>query len=324
MNRNLFLIIALACPGFGLFGAASATAQAVQKDSAAATVKLSPEQLKAFEGYFQSSQNKDNVVQFSVMENCLFAKLLLNNGEAHLVPESVLGFVSKEGGDEGPIHLVFHKDSTGVVNQVNVANNGVWNRIKDYKQVMKEQVVKKEMEHTPAQLARFRGLYQAQEDNSRFLQFSVKDNDLVLKQLWDGNEISFVPESELSFFSRQLPKFTLDFSGDKDGIIIQVLAFKRDVWIKTNKPALTPAILKSYEGEYRSQDDPDNEIRITATDSNIVVRQLWDKKDRMLQPLTENYFNNQDRSFPLVIVKDQQGKVTQVVLLTGNIFKKVE
>jgi hypothetical protein len=318
MNRKLFLIIAIACPGFGLFGTTSATAQAAQKDSATATIKLSPEQLKAFEGYFQSSQNKDNVVQFSAVENGLFAKLLWNNGEAHLVPESVMGFVSKEGGDDGPIHIVFLKDSTGVVNHVDVAKNGVWNRIKDYKPV-----VKKEMEHTPAQLMRFRGLYQLQGDNSRFLQFSVKDNNLVLKQLWDGNEINFLPESELSFFSTQVPQFPLDFSKDKDGIITQVLAFKRDVWIKTTKPALTPAILKTYEGKYRSEDDPDNEISITATDSNLVVRQLWDKKDRVLQPLTEIYFNNQDRTFPLVIVKDQQGKVSQAVLLTGNIFKKL-
>ena len=145
----------------------------------------------------------------------------------------------------------------------------------------------------------------------------------MLKQLWDGEEILFVPESELSFFSKAIPSFSLDFSKDKDGIIIQVLAFKRDVWIKTSKPALTPAILKSYEGKYRSKDDPDNEIRITATDSNLVVRQLWDRKDYVLQPLTVIYFNNQDRSFPLVIVKDENGKIVQVVLLTGNVFNRV-
>jgi hypothetical protein len=317
MNRNLFLLVVVASAGFDLLGASSATAQAVQKDSA--IVHLSPEQLKPFEGFFQSPQNKDFVVQFSAIDNGLFARLFWNNGEMQLKPESAMGFVSKEGGDEGPIHLVFQKDSTGVVNQVDVAKNGVWNRIKDYKPV-----VKKEMEHTPAQLLRFRGLYQLQGDNSRFLQFSVKDNNLVLKQLWDGNEISFLPESELSFFSKQVPQFSLDFSKDKDGIITQVLAFKHDVWIKTNKPALTPAILKSYEGKYRSQDDPDNEISITATDSNIVVRQLWDRKERVLEPLTDVYFNNKDRSFPLVVVKDEQRKVTQVVLMTGNIFKKVE
>jgi hypothetical protein len=316
MNRNLFLLIMVACSGYGLFEATPTMAQVVRNDSA--TVHLSAEQLKPFEGFFQSPQNKDLVVQFSAVENGLFAQLLWNNSEIRLTPESAMGFVSKGAGENGPIHIVFRRDPTGVINQVDVANNGTWTRIKDYKPV-----VKKEMDHTPAQLMRFRGLYQLQGDNSRYLQFSVKDNNLVLKQLWDGNEISFLPESELSFFSKQIPQFSLDFSKDKDGIITQVVAFKRDVWIKTNKPALTPAILKTYEGKYLSQDDPDNEISITATDSNLVVRQLWDKKDRVLEPLTTIYFNNTDRSFPLVVVKDDQGNVIQVVLMTGNIFKKL-
>ena len=63
----------------------------------------------------------------------------------------------------------------------------------------------------------------------------MRENNLVLKQIWDGEEILFVPESELSFFSKAIPLFSLDFSKDKDGNITQVLAFKRDVWIKKDK-----------------------------------------------------------------------------------------
>jgi hypothetical protein len=257
-------------------------------------------------------------VKISTAENGLNAKLLWNNGEMHLIPESDLTYVSKESGDEGPIHLTFYRDSSGTVNKLEVGNNGTWNKVNDYKPV-----VKKEMQHTPVQLVRFEGLYQAKDDNSQLLQFSVKDNKLVLKQMWDGTEIPFVPETELGFFTRQTPLFSLDFSKDKDGKITQVLAFKRDVWIKTPKLVITDALLKTYEGRYRSKDDPDNEIRIIATDSNLVVRQLWDKKEFVRQPLTATYFSTQDRSFPLVIVKDQDGKVSQVVLLTGNVFNKV-
>lgn len=319
MNRNLFLIMTVAFAGFGLFDTLPSRAQVTHKDSLVTNIRLSADQLKAFEGFYQSAQNKDMVVHFSAGENALNAKLLWNNGEVHLLPESELGFVSKEGGDEGPIHVVFNRDSSGGINQVNVANNGVWHRVKDYKPV-----VKKEMEHTPAQLVPFQGSYQLREDPTRFLQFSVRENNLVLKQLWDGTEILFVPESELVFFTRSMPLFSLDFSKDKNGNITQVLAFKRDVWIKKDKPALTPAILKTYEGKFRSQNDPDNEIRIIATDSGLIARQLWDKKDNYLQPLTDVYFNNQARSFPLVIVKDPvDGKVVQIVLQTGNVFNKV-
>ncbi len=317
MNRNLVLVIAVAFTGLGLFDTLPSKAQVTHKDSLATNIRFSPDQLKAFEGFFQSSQNKDMVVQFIASDTALNAKLLWNNGEVHLIPESQWGFVSREGGDEGPIHLVFHKDSVGGVNQVDVSGNGVWNRVKDYKPV-----VKKEMAHTPAQLVPFQGVYELREDPTRLIQFSVRENNLVLKQVSDGNEIFFVPEADLTFFSKAQPNFSLDFSKDKEGNITQVVAFKRDVWIKQNKPSLTPAILKSYEGKYRSQNDPDNEIRIIATDSNLVVRQLWDKKDRVLQPLTNIYFNAPDRSFPLVIVLDE-GKVVQVVLQTGNVFNKV-
>jgi len=317
MNRNLVLVIAVAFTGLVLFDTLPARAQAAHKDSLATNIRLSPDQLKAFEGFFQSLQNKDMVVQFIASDTALNAKLLWNNGEVHLIPESQWGFVSREGGDEGPIHLVFNKDSVGGVNQVDVSGNGAWHRVKDYKPA-----VKKELEHTPAHLASYQGVYQLREDPTRFIQFSVRENNLVLKQMWDGTEIFFVPESDLTFFSKAQPNFSLDFSKDKDGNITQVVEFKRDVWIKKDKQALTPAILKSYEGKYRSQDDPDNEIRITATDSNLVVRQLWDNKDRVLQPLTNIYFNDQDRSFPLVLVLDQ-GKVVQVVLLTGNVFNRV-
>jgi hypothetical protein len=318
MNRNLFLLIATACIGLGLLEPTPTTAQAIQKDSAAATIKLSPEQLNSFTGYFQSPQNKDMVVQFTAVENGLFARLLWNNGEVHLIPESTMGFVSNEGGDDGPIHIVFQKDSTGAFNQVNVAKNGVWNRIKDYKPV-----AKKEMEHTPAQLAPFRGVYQLKDNESRFLQFSERDNKLVLKQTWDGNEINFVPESELSFFTTEQPKFTLDFTRDKDGYITQVLAFKHDLWIKTKKPSLTPDILASYQGKYRSEADPDNLVQLIARDSTLVIKQLWDQKEIQVLPLSDTYFYNDKQSYPLQIVRGQDGKTNKLFLLDSNEFRKV-
>jgi hypothetical protein len=319
MNRNLFLLIMVACSGYGLLEATPAMAQVVRNDSA--TVHLSAQQLKPFEGFFQSPQNKDLVVQFSAVDNGLFGRLLWNNGELHLTPESTMGFVSKEAGDEGPIHIVFQKDSTGLVNQVNLVKSAAWTRIKDYKPV-----VKKEMEHTPAQLAQFQGLYQLQGGDAKFpkfIQFSERENKLVLKQTWDANEIRFLPESELAFFSREIPQFTLDFSKDNNGNITQVLAFKHDVWVKAKKPALTPAILATYQGKYQSVDDPDNQIRLIARDSTLVIKQLWDGKETVVMPLSDTYFNNAALNLPLLIVKGPDGKVSQVVLMEQNTFEKV-
>src|ERR1700722_16990207 len=110
MNRNLFLILTVPFTGLGLFDTLPTRAQAARKDSLATNIRLSPDQLKAFEGFFQSSQNKDMVVQFIASDTALNAKLLWNNGDVDLIPESQWGFVSREGGDQGPIPLVFHKD----------------------------------------------------------------------------------------------------------------------------------------------------------------------------------------------------------------------
>jgi hypothetical protein len=295
-------------------------AQQSQKPAETKTsVHLSEQQWKAVEGIFQSAANKEMYVQFTEKENTLLAKLLWNNNEIHLLAESPLAFTSKESGDEGPIHITFNKDSTGAVNQVNVANNGVWNRTKDYKPA-----VKIEMQHTPEQLTPFEGLYQLQNEKDRFIQFTVKENKLVLKQLWDGNEISFVPETSLDFFSKEVPLFSLTFTKDNAGSITQMLAFKRDLWVKVNKSLPTLAQLKSYEGKYQLHDDPDNYIQIIANQNHLIVKQLWDKKEIVFEPKTETFFYNQEQSLPLLIIKDDSGAVIELKLFGNDLFTKVK
>jgi hypothetical protein len=297
------------------------SAQETQKpvETKKPAAQLSEKEWKAVEGVFQSAQNKEMNVQFTAKENSLFAKLLWNNNQIELIPESALAFVSKEAGEDGPIHITFSKDSSGAVNQVNVANNGVWNRTKDYKPV-----VKTEMEHTPEQLKPFEGLYYLQNEKDRFIQFTVKENKLVLKQQWDGNEISFVPETAVDFFSKEVPLFSLKFSKDIFGNITQVLAFKRDLWVKVNKSLPTAAQLKAYEGKYQLIDDPDNYIQIMSKDDHLIVKQLWDGKEIIFEPKTETFFYNKEQSFPLLIIKDDGGAVIQVKLLGNDLFNKVK
>jgi len=286
-----------------------------------AQTQLTEQQWKALDGYFQSTQNKDMVVRFTPGQGVLLAKLMWNNNEVHLTPESDIAFTSKEAGDEGPIHIVFHKDSiTGVADKVDVARNGQWVRIKDY-----HPVEKKEMAHSPAQLKAFEGLFQLQGgEAARYIQFMVKGNELILKQHWDdAREIPFVPESELNFFTRQIPQFTLAFTRDQQGNITQVLAFGRDLWVKAKKPSLSAAKLKAYEGQFQSADDPDNEIRLVATSNGLRLIQPWDKKEVDLQPLTDTYFYKAEPFFPLQITVGPDGKVKSLLLLGTQRFNPV-
>ncbi|MDP4263503.1 MAG: hypothetical protein Q8941_13330 [Bacteroidota bacterium] len=317
---GLLPVMMLACIIINPFNAPRLQAQETQKPAEAkAAVQLSPEQWKAVEGVFQSPQNNEMNVQFTAKEKVLVVKLLWNNNEISLTPESPLTFFSNDANEGRPLRISFIKDSTGAITRVSVVNNEIWKRVKDYKPV-----VKTEMQHTPAQLKPFEGLYLLQNTKDRFIQFSVKGNNLVLKQHWDGNEIPFVPESELDFYSKESPLFSLTFTKENDGTISQVLAFKRDRWFKVKKIQPAPDQLKVIEGKYQLKDDPDNYIQITAKGTNLVVKQLWDGKEIVLEPQTETYFYNNSESYPLRVIKDNSGMVTGVEVLGVDLFNKVK
>jgi hypothetical protein len=313
-------LVMVICLGANLFNVQFSQAQEVKRAKGIKTiVHLSLKQGKALEGVFQSSDNKDMYVQFTAKEDALFAKLLWNNREIRLTPESDSIFVNNEAGENGPLHIMFKKDSTGSVTRVYVGDNGMWKKVKSYKLT-----VKKEIEHTPEQLKPFEGLYQLQNDKGRFIQFTAKGNILVLKQHWDGNEIHFVPQSELQFFSKAVPLFSLEFTKDKDGQITQVLAFKRDLWDKVKKFRPTYEQLKALEGKFQFKDDLDNYIQITAMENNLVVKQLWDGKEIILEPQTGTYFYNNDQSYSLQVIKSKEGAVVQVEVLGIDLFNKVK
>ncbi len=284
-----------------------------------APIQLSPEQLKSFEGVFQNPRNNDMYVQFAVKGNALTGKLLWNNNEIGLVPESASSFVSTESGEEGPIHIRFLKDSSGVVGKVSVGNNELWSKMYNYKPL-----VRTEMKHEPEQLKPFEGLYEDERGRNQFIQMTVRDNKLVIKQHWDGSEIVMVPQTELDFFNPQMLLYTCSFSKGPDGAVKQALIFKRDKWNKTEKIRMTMEQLKIYEGKYQFKDDPDNFIRISARGNNLVVKQLWDSKEIILEPQVANYFYNNEQSYPLLAILDKSGAVLQVRVLDLDLFDKVK
>ena len=89
--------------------------------------------------------------------------------------------------------------------------------------------VKKIVTLQPAQLKALEGYYELEGNKDMHLQFTAKNDQLILKQLWDGREVTFDAESELEFFNREFP-FPLKFSKDASGKVNQVLAFERDTW----------------------------------------------------------------------------------------------
>jgi hypothetical protein len=217
------------------------------------------------------------------------------------------------------LKIEFQKDAIGKINQVKIGNNDLWNRNYEYKPI-----VKIEMQHSPDQLKPFVGLYQLKNDPSRYIEFLIKENQLILKQHWDGNLVSFVPESELSFFSKEIPMFSLEFSKGSDGNIENALAFKRDAWQKVKPVQSSPEMLKKYEGKYQFKDDPDNLVQLLVKGHHLIVKQLWDGKETEMEQLAEYYFYNSAQSYPLVLIKDNSGNISKLLILGSDEFNRVK
>jgi len=181
---------------------------------------LSQEQLKAFEGYYASKENKNTYIKFSTKEGQLALTQLWDGREILFSPESEVDFFCKEF----PFPLKFTKDKNGAVTEVLAFNRDVWERDNNYKPV-----VRKAITLTPAQLKIFEGKYQLQQNKALIVQITAMEDHLFVKQLWDGKELLFVPESELDFFAKDNPLFPIRFIKDKDGAITQIIAFERDL-----------------------------------------------------------------------------------------------
>jgi hypothetical protein len=282
-------------------------------------IQLPPGRLKAFEGYFQFSQSKDQVIQFRIVSDTLVARLLWNGVVLHIVPESDSVFHNVEPVEGRTIPIKFTRNSEGNFASMTLfGQQSPWVRIKDYKPL-----VRTEIAHTPAQLKIFEGIYRGQ-DNQSFIGISEKENRLVLHQFWDGNDIDFLPDSALHFFNKQQLLFTLQFIKGPDDSITGMVAFGRDIWSREKHVSLTPAQVKVFEGKYQFQEDPDDILQMTASGMNLVVRQMWDGKETIVSPGTNIFFYNEKQAYLVTFRKDDTGAVTGVFILGNDYFEKMK
>jgi hypothetical protein len=280
-------------------------------------ILLSPEKLRACEGFFQSPQNREMVIQFATEGNVLVARLMWINRAFKLAAHSDSTFITVDSPEGRPIPVKFIRDKQGILSQAMVNNSDVWIRANVYKPL-----VRMEIGHTPAELKVFEGTYELG-TGAAYLQITEKDNKLILKQYWDGREIEFVPDSAAHFFCKDQILFTLRFLKDKNGEIIAMLAFNRDMWNKTKRVDFTAEPLKQFEGKYQLKDDRDDLIQIIARDGRLVIKQVWDGKETVVEHVAENFFVA-GGSYTVNFDKDKDGNIGQVVILGTDVFEKVK
>jgi len=307
-------LLALLLTGIALPAAAQDTAKPA---AVLEPARLTEKEWKALEGYFSSTANPAMKVQFTASGEFLYGKLLWNNGDIHLVPKSPLVFVSKEMENGEPLRITFHRDPSGDVNELDVSGKDTWRREKDYKPD-----VKKEIPHTPELIRQYAGLYQAANRPEILMRISENDNHLQTKQLWNDAGLTYIPISDSNFYSAVAPNYTIDFHRDGNGKVVGMTTFKTDQWIKKGLPHYTDAGMKALSGDYVSKDDPDNSISLSGKGNQVTLTQLWDKKVIVLDGIADNYYYNEKESFPLLLVKDGQGHVTRVVVLTQDVFMR--
>jgi len=189
-----------------------------------AEMKLTAQDLKKFEGYYEFKDRKGQFLQISATGNGLVLKQLWDNRLVDFAATGPLAFSAKENPE---FTLEFTADNAGHITRVLAFGKDVWERNDNYHAPV-------EIKLAAQDLKKLEGKYEFRDEKGRFIQISVTDSGLVLKQLWDNQQIDFAATSPLEFFSKKQPGFTLKFTSDNAGHATQVLAFGQDVWDKVN------------------------------------------------------------------------------------------
>ena len=187
--------------------------------------RLTAEELKPFEGYYQFQQNSNAYIQVKQKDNGLLAIQLWDEKEFFIVPKSALEFYSKKA--EFPAK--FSKDNSGKVTQVVVFNKDTWKRVDNYSPP-------KDITLSADKLKSYEGKYRFQFEpgTDAFIQITAYADHLILTEQWSGDKVRFSPQSEVDFYSKERA-FPLKFTRDKSGVVTHVLAFNRDLWTKVQQ-----------------------------------------------------------------------------------------
>lgn len=180
-------------------------------------------------------------------------------------------------------------------------------------------------------LRRFVGKYQFTDNKMVFLQIMIKDGHMVLKQLWDKQEIPFRQTTALEFYNDE-HKFPLKFTSSSSGEITQVLAFNRDMWNRVADDYTPPMKkivklsdqqLKMFAGNYElkgGDGDADDFVEVSVKDDHLSIKRENDVTN--LFPVSGLEFVNEDQAFDVVFMKATDGSVTQAVVNNRDVWLK--
>ncbi|MBB6127864.1 M56 family metallopeptidase [Mucilaginibacter lappiensis] len=276
---------------------------------------------KKFEGYYAMKGRKGALIQIIATNKSVILKQLWDNRKIDFTATGPLTFSTKENAS---FTLQFTNDNAGRITQILAFGKDVWVKNDNYHLPVEVKLIAQD-------LKKFEGYYELKGQKGTFIQISSTSNGLVLKQLWDNEQIDFAAKSSLDFFAKTNPGFTLQFTSDNAGGITQVLAFGKDVWVRNNdgyhapvEVKLTAQELKKFEGKYEFTEKEGTFIEITSTGNGLVLNQLWDNKQigfAAASPL--DFFAKTAPGFTLQFTGNNSGGITQVLAFGKDVWKKV-
>ncbi len=289
---------------------------AQQTDHRAGQLPATPailQDLKALEGYYQSSENRDSYIRISVKNDRLLLTQMWDDHEIPFDRSSPLEFATLEG----RFPLKFSKDANGAITEVLAMNRDRWIKVKTYTPVSYTTL-------TPGQLESFVGYYEADTKlkGHVYLQIEKTPDGLLLRQGWDGLEFPFRPTSPTSFFCKHA-SFAIEFTKDNSGKVTEMLALHQDHWKKMSDPStavikrgirLDDAQLKKLEGEYHSAGGS-NTIHMDGKDGHLVLTQGWDGRKLDILPSSPTEFFSKNDHFPVIFTVDKDGKATEILII---------
>ena len=269
--------------------------------------------LKPFEGYYQSQDNKDSYIRIQTNGDHLVLVQMWDDHEITFDQSSPLEFATVEG----RFPLKFSKDANGAITEVLAMNRDRWIKVKSYTKVSFVTL-------QPEQLKTFAGYYEADTKlkGHVYLQIEATADGLLLRQGWDGLEIPFRPTSAASFFCKQ-SSFALEFTKDNSGAVTEAIALHQDHWKKMKDPStavilkgikLDDAQLKKLEGEYQLEGGSAN-LHMEGKDGHLVLTQRWDGQELDLYASSPTEFFSKKDRFPVVFTVDRNGVATEIRIM---------
>jgi hypothetical protein len=187
------------------------------------TIKLTSEQLSTLTGFYNAREMNEFHLEILVKKNQLVLRQWWDGREIVFVPLSETKFKAVDS----RFLLEFTKDKSGVATQLLALGKDLWIRDNYYKPVERKMI------HVdPLSLKKFEGKYELSYDTTRVAQVWSNENGLLIKQLWDEVEYSFVPQSAMQFFVKDNPAMHIRFLTDKAGVVNGLMAYEREVLVK--------------------------------------------------------------------------------------------